>query len=77
MHAGATVNIETRAGASWLATAGPVERLQLLDALVSRFNHDFRTPLNTIVGWGHLLQQGPVDPAATCSYVGATSTPPA
>ena len=63
MHAGATVNIETRAGASWLATAGPVERLQLLDALVSRFNHDFRTPLNTIVGWGHLLQQGPVDPA--------------
>ena len=27
-------------------------------ALISRFNHDLRTPLNTILGWTHLLQQG-------------------
>jgi K+-sensing histidine kinase KdpD len=63
MHAGATAEIDARAGASWLAASGPAERLQLLAALLSRFNHDFRTPLNTITGWGHLLQQGSVEPA--------------
>jgi signal transduction histidine kinase len=62
MHASATATVDPRAGASWLAAAGPVERLQLLAALLSRFNHDFRTPLNTIVGWGHLLQLGSVAP---------------
>ena len=65
MHASATATVDPRAGASWLAAAGPVERLQLLAALLSRFNHDFRTPLNTITGWGHLLQQGSVEPART------------
>lgn len=30
-------------------------------AVVSRFNHDLRTPLNTILGWTHLLQQGGLD----------------
>jgi len=65
MHAGATADIDTRAGASWLATAGPADRLQLLASLLSRFNHNFRTPLNTITGWGHLLQQGSVEPART------------
>jgi K+-sensing histidine kinase KdpD len=65
MHAGATADLDARAGAGWLATAGPADRLQLLAALLSRFNHDFRTPLNTITGWGHLLQQAPVEPART------------
>jgi len=45
-----------------MVTVGPAERLELLAALMRRFNHEFRTPLNTIVGWGHLLQQGSVDP---------------
>jgi signal transduction histidine kinase len=53
---------DARAGARWLATLGPVDRLQLLAALLSRFNHDFRTPLNTLVGWGHLLQQETLEP---------------
>jgi K+-sensing histidine kinase KdpD len=65
MQAGATADLDVRAGASWLATVGPADRLQLLAALLSRFNHDFRTPLNTITGWGHLLQQGSVEPART------------
>lgn len=30
-------------------------------ALLSRFNHDMRTPLNTVMSWTHLLQQGMVD----------------
>ncbi len=30
-------------------------------ALLSRFNHDLRTPLNTILGWTHLLQKGGLD----------------
>lgn len=61
MDAG-TKDTDTRAGARWLATTGPADRLQLLAALLSRFNHDFRTPLNTIVGWGHLLQQNLLEP---------------
>jgi K+-sensing histidine kinase KdpD len=65
MHASATADLDARAGASWLATAGPADRLQLLAALLSQFNHNFRTPLNTITGWGHLLQQGSVEPART------------
>ncbi len=32
-----------------------------MTAVVSRFNHDLRTPLNTILGWTHLLQQGSLD----------------
>ena len=33
--------------------------------LLSRFNHDLRTPLNTILGWTHLLQKGGVDEGRT------------
>ncbi|MGH6610477.1 MAG: sensor histidine kinase [Burkholderiaceae bacterium] len=35
--------------------------MNLLAALFSRFNHDLRTPLNTILGWTHLLQKGGLD----------------
>ena len=63
MHTDAPAEIDIRAGASWLASAGLAERLQLLGGLLSRFNHDVRTPLNTITGWGHLLQQPSVEPA--------------
>ncbi|MGZ9030914.1 MAG: sensor histidine kinase [Burkholderiaceae bacterium] len=54
---------EARAGTAWLAQEGPKPRGELLVALLSRFNHDLRTPLNTVVGWTHLLQQGLVDSA--------------
>jgi signal transduction histidine kinase len=54
---------EDRAGTAWLAREGSALRNDLLVALVSRFNHDLRTPLNTIMGWTHLLQQGMVDSA--------------
>jgi signal transduction histidine kinase len=52
---------EDRAGSAWLARDGSALRNELLVALFSRFNHDLRTPLNTIMGWTHLLQQGMVD----------------
>ena len=39
----------------------PEGRTQLMAALLSRFNHDLRTPLNTILGWTHLLQKGGLD----------------
>jgi len=52
---------EDRAGSAWLAREGSALRNELLVALFSRFNHDLRTPLNTIMGWTHLLQQGMVD----------------
>lgn len=46
-----------------MAGIGPADRLQLVAALLSRFNHDLRTPLNTISGWSYLLQQDSVEPA--------------
>lgn len=52
---------EPRAGTAWLAHEGRERQSELLVALLSRFNHDLRTPLNTVVGWTHLLQQGLVD----------------
>jgi signal transduction histidine kinase len=52
---------EDRAGSAWLAREGSALRNELLVALFSRFNHDLRTPLNTIMSWTHLLQQGMVD----------------
>lgn len=52
---------EARAGSAWLAAEGQARHTELLVALLSRFNHDLRTPLNTVVGWTHLLQQGLVD----------------
>lgn len=54
---------EVRAGTAWLAHEGRKQQGELLVALLSRFNHDLRTPLNTVVGWTHLLQQGLVDSA--------------
>lgn len=54
---------DPRAGSGWLAREGRARQSELLVALVSRFNHDLRTPLNTVVGWTHLLQQGLVDSA--------------
>jgi signal transduction histidine kinase len=52
---------EDRAGSAWLAREGSALRNELLVALFSRFNHDLRTPLNTIMSWTHMLQQGMVD----------------
>lgn len=52
---------DMRAGSAWLAREGTALQTELLVALLSRFNHDLRTPLNTVVGWTHLLQQGLVD----------------
>jgi K+-sensing histidine kinase KdpD len=54
---------DTRAGSGWLARESPACQGELLAALLSRFNHDLRTPLNTVVSWAHLLQQGKVDSA--------------
>lgn len=54
---------ESRAGSQWLAAEGRAQQDALLVGLLSRFNHDLRTPLNTIIGWTHLLQQGIVDSA--------------
>ena len=58
-----TVLIDTdpRCGARWLVHLDTSGRMELLVALLSRFNHDLRTPLNTILGWTHLLQKGEVD----------------
>lgn len=52
---------DARAGTAWLAREGRERQGELLVALLSRFSHDLRTPLNTVVGWAHLLQQGLVD----------------
>lgn len=52
---------EDRAGSAWLAREGHSLKSELLVALLSRFNHDLRTPLNTVMSWTHLLQQGKVD----------------
>jgi signal transduction histidine kinase len=53
------------AGTAWFSRTSIADRTPLLVALVSRFNHDLRTPLNTISGWTHLLQQTAVDAART------------
>ena len=52
---------DRRCGAYWLASLDAAGRTALMAALISRFNHDLRTPLNTILGWTHLLQQGGLD----------------
>lgn len=54
---------EERAGSAWLAREGRARQGELLAALFSRYNHDVRTPLNTVMSWTHLLQQGKVDGA--------------
>ena len=53
---------DPRCGVTWLARVDSAGRSQLMVALLSRFNHDLRTPLNTILGWTHLLQKGGLDP---------------
>ena len=53
--------VDTRCGAKWLARLDAASRSELMVALLSRFNHDLRTPLNTILGWTHLLQKGGLD----------------
>ncbi len=50
-----------RCGTRWLARLDAAGRSELTVALLSRFNHDLRTPLNTILGWTHLLQKGGLD----------------
>ena len=57
----ALTDTDTRCGARWLAQLDANGRLAHTAALVSRFNHDLRTPLNTILGWTHLLQKGALD----------------
>jgi hypothetical protein len=54
---------DARAGSEWLEREGRARQGELIVPLLSRFNHDLRTPLNTVVGWTHLLQQGLVDSA--------------
>jgi signal transduction histidine kinase len=49
-------------GSDWFHRLRKDQRLTLMVALVSRFNHDLRTPLNTISGWTHLLLQAESDP---------------
>lgn len=57
----ATTDTDRRCGVYWLARLDSTERIELMIALLSRFNHDLRTPLNTIFGWTHLLQKGGLD----------------
>lgn len=56
-----TVTSEARCGTRWLTQLDSTGRADLLGSLLSRFNHDLRTPLNTILGWTHLLQKGGLD----------------
>ena len=53
--------VDRRCGTHWLARLDAEGRTALMAALLSRFNHDLRTPLNTILGWTHLLQKGGLD----------------
>lgn len=50
-----------RCGTRWLARLDSAARSELMAALLGRFNHDLRTPLNTILGWTHLMQKGELD----------------
>lgn len=57
----ALIDADSRCGTRWLSRLDAAGRMELLAALLSRFNHDLRTPLNTILGWTHLLQKGGLD----------------
>ena len=57
----ALTDTDARCGARWLAELDAAGRAAQTAALLSRFNHDLRTPLNTILGWTHLLQKGAID----------------
>ena len=56
-----STDTDPRCGVHWLARLDAAGRTELMAALLSRFNHDLRTPLNTILGWTHLLQKGGLD----------------
>ena len=56
-----TAAVDRRCGVQWLERLDLEGRTALMAALLSRFNHDLRTPLNTILGWTHLLQKGGLD----------------
>lgn len=57
----ALTDTDARCGARWLAQLDATGRAAHTASLLSRFNHDLRTPLNTILGWTHLLQKGAID----------------
>lgn len=57
----ALTDTDARCGARWLAQLDAAGRAAQTASLLSRFNHDLRTPLNTILGWTHLLQKGAID----------------
>lgn len=57
----ALTDTDSRCGTVWLKRLDSAGRDQLSIALISRYNHDQRTPLNTILGWTHLLQKGGLD----------------
>ncbi len=61
MDTAVLTDTDARCGRRWLAGLDASGRLELLSVLLSRFNHDLRTPLNTILGWTHLLQKGGLD----------------
>ena len=65
MNTAASLNPDARCGAQWLKHLDATTRSALLVPLLSRFNHDLRTPLNTILGWTHLLQKGAIEEART------------
>lgn len=50
-------------GTAWWQQLTRAERLPLMMSLVRRFNHDLRTPLNTLAGWTHLLERAAGDAA--------------
>lgn len=52
---------DDRFGPQWIQSLDSSARAEAVGALLSRFNHDLRTPLNTILGWTHLLQKGGFD----------------
>lgn len=59
------MDLSDECGTSWWQKLPPAERLALVSKLVSRFNHDLRTPLNTLTGWTHLLERSAGDVART------------
>lgn len=52
-------------GTAWWQRLPRAERLPLMMSLVRRFNHDLRTPLNTLAGWTHLIERAAGDTART------------
>jgi signal transduction histidine kinase len=43
------------------ARAQAEEATQLKDEFLANLSHELRTPMNIIIGWSHLLRQGPLD----------------